>query len=166
MLLVVGEWRSFPFRWVAMFRNSSVAALEHIIVVNQCIEILLRVALAFTNSLAIYLSILLKLNAFLRLGLAGVLDGRDQHGRSSCSTWASSKTFSNTSCCLCSGGGSAVLWLKSALHAVPALCRRSRSVSMTLLALAPQRSNLRPSAIMALCGCIKSLLTGYSAKVL
>ncbi|KAI9527729.1 hypothetical protein NQZ68_027819 [Dissostichus eleginoides] len=93
MLFVVGEWRTFFISAVASFRNYSAAALEDIIVVSQCSEILLKVALAFSNSLPFYLSTLLSLNAFLRLTLAGVVLSRrrqDQHGRSSCSTWAPS----------------------------------------------------------------------------
>lgn len=176
MLLVIGEWRLYLFRAVAIFCNYSAAALEAIIVVSQCNEILLKIALAFTNSLAFYLSTMLRLNTSLRLMLAGVLFSQDgQHGHSSCSTWASSKTLRNSSCSLlCYGGGRTVSHSESVLHAVPALCRCSMSVCMTILALLTQCNNFRPrvSAIMTLCGCMRPLLstlqtvTGYSAQVL
>lgn len=162
MLPVVGEWRLYLLRVVAVFCNYSAAALEAVVVVSQCNEILLRIALAFTNSLAFYLSTMLKLNKFLRpMLLAGVLfsrEGLDPHRHSSCSTWASSKTFRDNSCSpLCCGGGRTARWLKSALHAVPALRRHSQFALTT---------------VMTLCGCIRPLLstlqtvTGYSAQVL
>lgn len=188
MLPAVGEWRLSLFRAVDVFCNYSAAAFETIAVISQCNEILLRVALAFTNSLSFYLSTMLRLNSFLRRTLAGVLFSReelDQHGYSSCSGWPSSQTFrNNRSSPLCCRGERPARWLKSvqsALNALPGLCRRSRSVCVTMLALfhvAPSAlltlcSDLRPSVstIMTLCGFIRSLLstlqtvTGYSTKI-
>lgn len=180
MLPVFGEWRVPLFKAAAAFSNYSAAAIEAIVVVSQCNEILLSVALAFTNSLAFYLSTMLRLNAFLRLTLAGVRLSREelnQHGLSSRSTWPSSQTSRSSSCSpLRCGGGRSVRWLKSALHGVPALCRCSLSVCRTLIhvALSALRSDSRPSVstIRTLCVCIRSLLstlqtvTGYSAQVL
>ena len=176
MLPVVGEWRLSLLRVVAVFYNFPAAAIEAIIVVSQCTEILLRTALAFINSLAFYFSTMLRLNTFLRQTLAGVLFSREgRHGHWSCSTWASSKSFRNNSCsALSCEGGRSERWWKSALHALPALCRRSLSVCVTVLALSAQSSNSgsRGSTIMTVCGCIRKLLstlltvTGYSTQVL
>lgn len=186
MLPVVGEWRLCLLGAAAVFCNYSAAALEALVVVSQCNEILLRVALAFTNGLALYLSTMLRLNAFLRLTLAGALSSPeelDRHGRSSCSTWPPSRPFRNGSRSpLCCGGGRTAKWFKwvqSALHAVPALCRCSLSVcktisTLTCAALSALCSDFRPSVstVLTLCGCIRPLLstlhtvTGYSTQVL
>lgn len=151
MLPVDGEWRLPLFRAVAVLCNYSAAALEAIVVVSQCNEIFLSIALAFTNSFALYLSAMLRLNVLLRT-LAGVLfshDELDQH--SSCATWPSSQTSGHNgfSPLCCGGGGGSVRWLKSALRGVPALCRCSLSVCMTVLelihvALSPVDSVQRP----------------------
>lgn len=175
MVPVVGEWRLYLLRAVAVFCNYSATAIEAIVVVSQCTEMLLRIALAFINSLAFYFSTMLRLNTFLRQTLAGVLFSREgRHGHWSCSTWASSKSFRNNSCSpLSCEGGRTVRWLKSVLHAVPALCRCSLSVCVTILALSAQSSNSGPTgSIMTLCGCIRPLLstlltvTVYSTQVL
>lgn len=136
MLPVVIKWRLPLFRAVSALRNYSAAALEAIFVVSQCSEILLNIALALTTSLAFYLSTMLRLNALLRLTLAGVLHSReelDQRGRRSCSTWPSYDSCSH----LCGGGGGAGGRTARCLvlHGVPALCRCSLSVCKTLLSL-------------------------------
>lgn len=140
ILPAVGEWRLSLFRAVAVLSNLSAAALEGVVVVSQCNEILLSIALAFTNSLALYISTMLRLNAFLRRTLAGVLSSReelDRQGHPSCSTWPSSQSSRGSSSC-------SVRWLKSVLCAVPALCRCSRSICMTLFHVAQ-------SAMFTLC---------------
>lgn len=152
MLPVDGEWRLPLFRAVAVLCNYSAAALEAIVVVSQCNEIFLSIALAFTNSFALYLSAMLRLNVLLRRTLAGVLFSHDElDQRSSCATWPSSQTSGHNgfSPLCCGGGGGSVRWLKSALRGVPALCRCSLSVCMTVLelihvALSPADSVQRP----------------------
>lgn len=183
MLPAVVEWRLRLLGAAAVFCNYSAAALEAVVVVSQCNEILLRVALAFTNSLALYLSTMLRLNAILRLTLAGVLFSRGelgQHGRSSCSTRPPSQTFRNDSRSpLCCGGERTAERLKWVRSALPALCRCSLSVCKTIsafirAALSALCSDFRPSVstILTLCGCIRPLLstlhtvTGYSTQVL
>lgn len=172
MLLADGAWRPL------------VRAAAAIFVVSQCSEIFLSVALAFTNSFALCLSALLRLNALLRRTLAGVLFSQvELDRRSGCATWPPSQTHGCAPlCCGGGGGGGSVRWLKSALRGVPALCRCSLSVCVTVLELVhvalsvlltPTR-DFRPSVatIMLLCGCVRPLLstlhtvTGYSAKIL
>ena len=131
VLPAVREWRLSLFRAVAVLSNLSAAALEAVVLVSQCNEILLSIALVFTNSLALYISTMLRLNAFLRRTLAGVLSSReqlDQQGHPSCSTWPSSQSSRSSSC--------SVRWLKSVLRAVPALCHRTWSICMTLIHVA------------------------------
>lgn len=158
VLPVVGKWRLPLFKAVSAFCNYSAAALEAIVVVSQCSEILLSVALAFTRSLAFYLSTMLRLTAFLRLTLAGALHSReelDQRGRRGCSTWPSFDS--------CGGGGGGRTARYLVLHGVPALCRCSTSVCKTLLSLC---SDSTPG------GSIRPLLstlqtaTSYSTQVL
>lgn len=178
MLPAVGEWRLPLFRAMAVVCNCSAATLKAIVVVSRCNEILLSITLAFTHSLAFYLSTMLRLNALLRLTLAGVLSSHEE-----LLDRPSSQTSRHSSCSpLCCGGGGSVRWLKSALRAVPALCRCSLSVCMAVLtlthvalsALLTLWSDVRPSVstIRTLCGCIRPLLstlqtvTGYSTKVL
>lgn len=147
ILPAVGEWRLSLFRAFAVLSNLSAAALEGVVVVSQCNEILLSIALAFTNSLALYISTMLRLNAFLRRTLAGVLSSReelDRQGHPSCSTWPPSQSSRSSSC--------SVRWFKSVLCAVPALCRCSRSVCMTLIhaalsALFTLGSDFRPGVL-------------------
>ncbi len=117
----VGEWSVPLFGAAAAFCNYSAAVLKAVIVVSQCNEILLSTALAFTNSLAFYLSTMLRLNAFFRLTLAGVIFSREElHQRGLTQTC---RTCRSSSCsCLCCAGGRTVSWLKSALHAVSAIC--------------------------------------------
>lgn len=182
----VGEWREPLFRAMAIVCNCSAATLKAIVVVSRCNEILLSITLAFTHSLAFYLSTMLRLNALLRLTLAGVLSSHEElldRPSTNCSTWPSSQTSRHSSCSpLCCGGGGSVRWSKSALRAVPALCRCSLSVCIAVLtlthvalsALLSLWSDFRPSVstIRTLCGCIRPLLstlqtvTGYSTKVL
>lgn len=174
-LLLLGAWRLHVLSAVAILRNYSVAALEALVVVSRCNEILLRIALAFTRSIAFYLSSMLRLNAFLRLTLAGVLfsrGGPDQPRRSAC---ASSKTArNNSSSPLCFGGGPAARWLTAALHATPALCRCSRAVGAAVSSLSTWRGRVSStvSTVRTLCRCIRPLLStfrvgiGYSAQVL
>lgn len=189
MLAVAGEWRPSLSRAVAVFCTSSAAALEAIIVLNDCNEILLNIALGFTKSLVFCLSTMLRLNAFLRLTLAGVLlshEEPDQHGHSLCFPWSSSQTFTTNSCTpLRCGGGRPANRLKSVrslLLAVPAVCRCSLSVCKTILTLINvaqsalsalcRNSRNGVSTIMTLCGCIRPLVstlqivTGYSTQVL
>lgn len=188
MLPMVGEWRLFLLRAMAVFCNYSAAACEAIVVVSQCNEILLRLALAFTSSLSFYLSTMLRLNALLKLMLAGVLFSQDelnQRGHFSCSTWPSSRAFRNSRSPLCCGGGRSVKWNKSIralVHAVPAICQWSWSVCVTILALVQaalsalsalcRNFRLTVSTIMTLCGCIRPILftlqtvTGYSTQAL
>lgn len=169
-LPVVRKWRLYLLRATAIFCNYSAAVLEAIVVVSQCNEILLKIALAFTNSFAFYLSTMLRLNAFLRLMLAGVLPSReemDQHGQLNCSTWPSSRTFRYSSCSpLCCAEGTSGKSVQSLLHAVLALCRRSPSICMTVIRLAPSavpppRSNITStvSTIVTLCRCIRPVLS-------
>ncbi|TNN55581.1 hypothetical protein EYF80_034178 [Liparis tanakae] len=177
-LLVLGAWRLHLLSAVAILCNYSVAALEALVVVSHCNEILLRIALAFTKSVAFYLSSMLRLNAFLRLTLAGVLSSRggpDRRRHSTCSTCASSNTVGNDSSSpSCSGGGRAARWLTSALHATPALCRCSRSVGAVVSSMSAWRGRFSStvSTLRTLCRCVRPLLStfqvgiGYSAQVL
>lgn len=186
MLPVVGRWRLPLLKAMAVFCNYSTAACEAIVVISQCNEILLTTALALTNSVAFYLSTMLRLNTFLRLTLAGALFSReelDQRRHSSCSTWPSSRTFGQNGCSpLCWGEGTSVERVKSvqsALRAVPTLCRCARSVCAAVLALVHVVlsllcGNVRPtvSSIVTICGCIRPALltlltvTGYSTQLL
>lgn len=129
-------------RAMAIFSNYTAAACKAIIVVSVCNEILLKTALVLTNNLAAYLSVMLKLNAFPRLMLAGVLSSQevlDHQVFSSCSTWPSSQTSRNNSCsCLCCGGRRAVQRLKSVqavLCILPAIFQHSLLVCVTTLAI-------------------------------
>lgn len=176
-LLVVGAWRLFLLRATSVLCNYPAAVCEAIVVVSEYNEILLKAALAFTNSLAFYLSVLLRLNAFLRRTLAGVLFSRedlDQHGRSSCSTWPSSPALRNNSCSpLLCGGRRSALWLKSVqavLSAVPKLCRRSWSVCVAISDVIHVAASVlsalgRPSVstITAVCGCLRTVVTVFQA---
>lgn len=178
MLPVVGGWRLPLLRAVAVFCTCSTAACEAIVVISQCAEILLRSALALTNSVSLYLSTMLRLNALLRLALAGALFAReepDQRRRSSCSTRPLSHTFGE-SCCspLCWGEGASVERLRSVLHAVPTACRSARSACAATLALVHVVASLlcgdfRPtvSTMLTLCSCVRpvlfTLLSGYTA---
>lgn len=176
MLPAVGEWRLPLFRAMAVVCNCSAATLKAIVVVSRCNEILLSITLSFTHSLAFYLSTMLRLNALLRLTLAGVLSSQEElldRPSTNCSTWPSTQTSRHSSC---------VRWSKSALRAMPAICRCSLSVFMAVLtlthvalsALLTLWRDFRPSVstIRSLCGCIRPLLstlqtvTGYSTKVL
>lgn len=172
MLPVVVKWRLPLFKAVSALCNYSAAALEAVVVVSQCSEILLSVALAFTRTLAFYLSTMLRLNAFLRLTLAGVLHSReelllDQRGRRSCSTWSSYDSCSH----LCCGGGGGRTARCLVLHGVPALCRCSLSVCKTLLSVC-SASKPSVSTFLTLCGSVRPLLstlqtvTSYSTQVL
>lgn len=182
MLPAVRGRRLSLLRAVAVFRNYSAAALETVVAVSRCNEIFLRAALAFTNALAFYLSTMLWLNAFLRLTLAGVLSSREEldgRGDSGLSSWPSSRTFRNNSCSPVCCGGRTAKWLKLAL---PAFCRCSLSVCVTVLALVHVAlsalftlcSDFRPSVstVLTLCGCIRPLLstlqtvTTYSTQIL
>lgn len=183
MLLADGAWRPPLATAIAVFCSYSAAALEAIFVVSQCSEIFLSIALAFTNTFALYLSALLRLNALLRRTLAGVLFSQvELDRRSGCSARPSSQTHGCSPLCCGGGGEGSVRWLKSALRGVPALCRCSLSVCMTVLELVhvalsvllTPSSDFRPSVatILLLCGCVRPLLstlhtvTGYSAKIL
>lgn len=179
MLFAVAAWRLF-LRAAAAFYVPSAAALEAIFVFSQYNDILLRMALAFTNILSFYLLTMLRLNSFLGLTLAGVLFSREeleqQRRHSVCSTWASSRTDRNSCTLLCCGEQRPVTWLKPVLRAVPALCRCSRSVCMSILALSTYCCIFRPSGstVRTLCAFIRPLLnlsilqtlTAYSALVL
>lgn len=183
MLFLVRKWKLHLLLSMAVFCNYAAAALEAIVVVSQCNEILLKIALAFTNGLSFYLSTMLKLNAFFRLTLAGVLpscDKLDRQGQLSCSTWPLSQTFRQSSCSpVCGGGSTSVKPFLSLLHAVPALCRHSLSVCMTVIHLAPSSLphlasfiTSTVSTIVTLRGCIRPVqsmlltLTVYSTQVL
>jgi len=139
---MVADWRRFLLGAAATFSHYSAAACEAIILISLSNEILLKAALVFTKSLALYLSIMLKLNAFLRLTMAGVLSSLEDSDRgacSSCSTWPSSQRPGNNSCSsLCCGGRRAVRWWKSvqaAMCVLPAICQHSLSVCVTILFL-------------------------------
>ncbi len=159
-LPAAGERRRPLFGVVAVFCNYLAAALKAIIVVSQCSEILLSVALAFTKSLAFYLSTMLRLNALFRITLTGVFSPEELHRH------GHSQTSRNWSCSsLCGGGGRTMTWLKLVLRAVPALgCCSSVCVTLIQMALSALSSlcrEFRPSisAILTLCGCIRALLS-------
>lgn len=140
--LILSKWRLFFLRAMAVFCNYSEAVCEAIIVVSSCNEILLKAALVLTKNVAAYLSVMLKLNAFLRMMLAGVLSSQvvlDQRLIASCSTWPSSQTSRNNSCSsLCFGGRRAMQGLKSVqavLCVFPAIFQHSVSVCVTILAV-------------------------------
>lgn len=139
MLAVVGEWVPSLSRVVTFLHDCSTAACEALVVICRCNEILLKSALGFTNSVALYLSAMLRLNASLRLALAGVLFSRgkpDPRRRSSCCTWPSSCAFGESGCsALCWGGGRPVKQRKAirvVLHAVTELCRYVTFVCSTI----------------------------------
>lgn len=171
----VGEWSVPLFGAAAAFCNYSAAVLKAVIVVSQCNEILLSTALAFTNSLAFYLSTMLRLNAFFRLTLTGVIFSQEElHQRGPTQTCRSSSRSP-----LCCVGGRTVSRLKSALHAVSAICCCLLSVCMALIHVAPMAlstlcRDFRPrvSTIRTLCGCTRALLstlqtvTGFCTRIL
>lgn len=172
MLPVVREWGLSLSRAAAVICGYSAAALEAIVVVSQCSEILLSVALLFTNSLAFYLSAMLRLNASVRSTLAGLLFSLEEgykHGHSS-STWLSSHTSRNSSCSSQSWGGRgrgrrrAAKCLKMMLKTVPAIWRRSLFICTSIAALftsSPLCSDFRPgnTTMNTLCGCTSRFLS-------
>ncbi|KAM3610260.1 uncharacterized protein V6R79_001505 [Siganus canaliculatus] len=170
-MLPAGEPRRSPFlRAAAFFCDSSAAVLEAVLLLSRCGELLLSMALALAHAFTIYLSAMLRLNTFLRLWLAGVLLSHDEaQQRWSCSTWPSSQPCRQSSSCpLRCGGGGALSWGRLALHTVPALCRCSLSVCVTLWtvihvapsALSTLCSDFRPSvSIWTFCGSIRPLLS-------
>lgn len=137
MLPAIKDWTVSVFGAMASICTYLAAALQAIVAVSWCNETLLSISLVFTDSLTFYLPITLKMNALLRLTLAGVLFSQEELDRrwTSCSAWPPSQTSRHSSCRpLCSGGGRRVRWSQSALHGVPALRRCLLSVCMAVLA--------------------------------
>lgn len=164
-LPMLGQWRLLLLKAVVTFHNYSTAACEAAVVVSFCNEILLRAALAFTRSLTLYLSVLLKLNTFIRQKLAGVLLARedlDQHACSSCcSTWPPSHTLRNYGCppSGCGGRRSAepLKPIKAVLLVLPALCRFSLSLCLMSFALVQVAVSLLPCLWSNLRRCVSTV---------
>ena len=173
MLPVLGEWRLTFFRAVTTFFEYSAATLETIAAVCLYNEIFLRFALALTNTLAFYLSAMLRLNALLRLMLAEVLLSQELDRPS-----PSSRTSRLNS----RGGGRCRRWWKLVRHVLPVFCRLSWWACTNVLVLLPLvptalltlSRDFRPSMCTSLtmCGFIRLLLssswtgTAYSTKLL
>lgn len=166
MFNMLGGWRLFLSRAVAVFSNYSRAACEAIVVVTEWSEVFLKVALVCTSSLTVYLSILLKLNVLLRLMAAGVLYSREDGFRCS-----SPRACSSARCCGAGGGRCGKTWLRtmqSVLRVVSALCQCVTCVCesvLDLLHVAPSALSalsrsfrLTVCTVMTLCGCIRPVL--------
>lgn len=176
---MLSEWTLPLFKAVLVFCNYSAAAVEAMVVLSCCNEVLLSVALAFTNILACSLSVMLRLNIIFRLMLTAVLTSQEKLPRGTDFSSPSSQVSRLDGCSpLCCGAGRSWWRWKPTLCVVPALCLCSLSVWKTGLAiihvavsaLLTLCSSSWPSVytVLTLCGCIAPLLstlptaTGYS----
>lgn len=122
----LGEWRLFLLQVMTIFYHHSTAACEAFVVWSTCNEILLKTALALTNSVACHLAIMLKLNAWVRLMLTRMLLSKEDLDRcecSSCSTWLPSQPIRKSSCRR-RGAARRLESAQEALRALPAICQR------------------------------------------
>lgn len=122
---------------MAVVCNYSVAVCEAVFALSVCGELILKTALVLIHILATCLSVLLKLNTFLKVTLAGVIFSRgdsDQRDCANCSTWPSAEN--SDSCSLLCRKKRAIQRLQSlqtALHVLPAIYQHLLHVSVTIL---------------------------------
>lgn len=170
-----GEWRLFLLQVMTVFYTYSTAACEAFVVWSTCNEILLKTALLLTNSIACHLSIMLKLNAFLRLMLTRMLltkEDLDGCECASCSTWLPSQPIRRNSCSeFCCRRRGAARRLESAQDGpwvLPSICQRWASVCVSLFHTARSipsalcsKFRLIVSIVTVLWRCIWPLLTVF-----
>lgn len=127
----LSEWR---LKAMAAVCDCSVSVCEAVFALSVCGELLLKTALVLVHILAVYLSVLLKLNAFLKVTLAGVIFPRGSSDQTDCSMWISSEN--SDSCSFLGRKKRAVRWLQTlqaALYVLPAVCQHLLRVSVTVL---------------------------------
>lgn len=146
---MLSEWILPLFKAMLVFCNYSAAAVEAMVVVSCCNEVLLSVALAFTNIFACGLSVMLRLNIIFRLMLTAVLTSQEKlpRGMDFSSSPSSQVSKLDSRSPVCCGAGRGWWRWKPTLCVVPALCLCSLSVWKTGMALI----HVAVSTLLTLC---------------